>query len=441
MPASNVRQTIRIMRDSFMDLLIRMADTKGGLGIPVSAGMGFSEIRASLFLEKVMRQRCKQTALILIVFSILLNGCGKSPDSAEGGDGASRSGTSRGRQSSERGLSDNAHPSVGTARPKRVYLVQSYEDDNVCGVPQGEGIIEALKAEYGNDFIIKTHYMNTKTVNSAREAMEADAERVLDEVRLFEPDVVFTVDDNAFREVGLKLVGQSFPVVFSGMNAQPEVYNSQRAFLDADGVPNSNVTGVYEKLHVQASLSVMKGLMPDLKKVVALLDETPTGRAIHIQLRKELENNITGVEMELRHVDTIEGLLKEVEAINNDPSVGAIYNVVLSVKDQAGESVSMKTTFREFLQHSNKPGMALNFAFCKLGLFGGASVDFADMGRMAGEMGIKLMKGHDIASMPIHSPEKYLMTFNNARAKRLGIAIPEEVLSVAVLYTEEPLLR
>ncbi len=330
---------------------------------------------------------------------------------------------------------------LSNADAVRVYIVQSYECDNVCGQPQEKGIVDVLTKEYGKALVIKTHYMDTKTVNSAKEAMQADAERVLGEISLFSPDIVFTVDDNAFREVGLKLVGNKYPVVFTGMNAQPEVYNQQVCFLDEQGLPNSNVTGVYEKLHVQTSLSVVKGILPDLKKVVALLDNTPTGKAIAIQLKKELENNPTGIEMELRHVGTIDELLEQIDQTNKDPDVGAIYNIVLSVKDQDGQSVGMKTTFKKSLENSKKPSMALNFAFCKLGLFGGASVDFKDMGQNAARMGIRILNGTPIQLLPIYSPKKYLITFNYSRAQSLGIAIPNEILSAAILYNEEPLLK
>ena len=194
------------------------------------------------------------------------------------------------------GLGSSESFAANAEQPK-VYIVQSYESDNVCGRPQEEGIVEILEKEYGERLVIRTHYMDTKTVNSAKEAMQADAAKVLQEIEVFGPDIVFTVDDNAFREVGLKLVGRSFPVVFTGMNAQPEVYNAKIPFLDSNGIPNANITGVYEKLHVQTSLNVVKGILPDLKKVVALLDNTTTGYAVEAQLQKELENNTTGVAM------------------------------------------------------------------------------------------------------------------------------------------------
>ncbi|CAN2041704.1 ABC transporter or sensor sytem substrate-binding protein [Candidatus Magnetomoraceae bacterium gMMP-15] len=318
----------------------------------------------------------------------------------------------------------------------KVYIVQSYEDNNVCGLPQGNGIINAFKAEFNEKLFIKTHYMNTKTINSTKDKMEIDAKQVLAEIDSLEPSIVFTIDDNAFREIGLKLIGKPFPVIFSGMNTQPEVYNQKKTFLDENGIPTANITGVYEKLHVQTSLGVIKAILPDTKKVIALLDSTPTGMAIAIQLKKELKNNMHGINTEIRHIKTMQEYINEIDKINNDDSVSAVYNVVLSLENEAGTHVDMRRIFKVFLTNSKKPALALNFAFCKMGLFGGASVDFAQMGSIAGKMGIKVLKGWNIKTLPIQEADNYLITFNLARAGMLKITIPDDIMGVAIIYNK-----
>jgi hypothetical protein len=125
------------------------------------------------------------------------------------------------------------------AKPDRikVFIVQSYEKDHVCGSPQGKGIETSLAKEFKDRLDIKNHFMSTKTINSTPEKMQQEARIVLSEVESFKPDMVFMVDDDAFREVGLKLIEQSYPVIFSGMNAQPENYSKNVPFLDGDGRP------------------------------------------------------------------------------------------------------------------------------------------------------------------------------------------------------------
>jgi hypothetical protein len=49
----------------------------------------------------------------------------------------------------------------------KVFILQSYEQDHVCGTPQGKGIETALAKEFNGRLDIRAHFMNTKTINSA----------------------------------------------------------------------------------------------------------------------------------------------------------------------------------------------------------------------------------------------------------------------------------
>ena len=168
----------------------------------------------------------------------------------------------------EEGKGKRSH---GPAEKMKAFILHSDEEDHVCGAPQGRGITESLRKEFKDGIQIRSHFMNTKTINSAPDKMKTEALLVLREVASFKPNVVFVLDDDAFREVGLKLNGKSHAVIFSGLNGQPENYSKTTPFLDSKGRPSSNITGVYEKLHFQTALNVMRGVIPDLKKIVPVL--------------------------------------------------------------------------------------------------------------------------------------------------------------------------
>ena len=322
----------------------------------------------------------------------------------------------------------------------RAYIVHSYEIDHVCGVPQGEGVEKRLRETFGDKVLLKKHFMNTKTINGTPEKMKKDALRVLQDINQFKPSIVFTIDDNAFREVGLKLVGRNFPVIFTGLNGQPEIYNNKVRFLNAKGIPNKNITGVYENLHFETAINAMKGVNPNLNKVVALLDESPTGRAIRIQIQKELDTGRIDTHVIFRHVGTMSAFRDVIAEINADDTVQAVYPVVLSVEGDSKTRLGFKSTLKVFLENSKKPGMALNFAFARLGLFGGASVDFGAMGRQAGQMGIESLNGKAADRLPIQAAQEYLITFNISRAEMLGIQIPDELIGAAIIYDHMALL-
>jgi ABC-type uncharacterized transport system substrate-binding protein len=62
------------------------------------------------------------------------------------------------------------------------------------------------------------------------------------------------------------------------------------------------------------------------------------------------------------------------------------------------------------------------------------------MGKQAGVMGGKWLKGNRIQDLPIESAEKYLITFNKGVADRLKIKIPDELIATAIIYDSIALL-
>jgi ABC-type uncharacterized transport system substrate-binding protein len=75
--------------------------------------------------------------------------------------------------------------------------------------------------------------------------------------------------------------------------------------------------------------------------------------------------------------------------------------------------------------------MSLNYFFSKLGLYGGAAVDFTSMGRMAGEKVARILNGEKAGSLPIEDARDYAIVFNQRRARQLNIAIPTPLLTAA----------
>lgn len=323
---------------------------------------------------------------------------------------------------------------------KRAFIVHSYENNHVCGIPQSNGIESVLRAHFGTSLTIKSHFMDTKTTNSTPVKMQAEARKVLQAIETFKPDIVFTIDDNAFREVGLHLAGKPFPVVFSGMNGQPATYNKKVPFLDDEMRPAENIAGVYEKLHFRTALNVMRGVDPELKHVIALLDKSPTGNAIRIQMQKELLEEGSDTQVTFKQVGTLSAYLHEIDKINRDNSIQAVYPVVLSIKNEQGESIGFRDTIKTFIQKSEKPGMALNFAFARLGLFGGASVDFGAMGSQAAHLGVKLLEGENIRNLSIETAHEHLITFNIARARMLNITISDDIIGAAEIFSKMEIL-
>jgi ABC-type uncharacterized transport system substrate-binding protein len=332
-----------------------------------------------------------------------------------------------------------------TPQTKRIYIVQSYEKGHVCGEPQAEGILEALAAggwTAGKNLTARSYYMDTYRTNAAPEAMQREGQKALAEIADFKPEIVFALDDAAARQVMMPLVGRSdMSLVFSGMNGQPEMYNGIKKFMDSRAHPGGNVTGVYEKLYAAQSLKVMAQAVPGLRggKAVMITDFSPTGNGLTKQFDLELAD-MTEVKWEVRRVKDWTDYMALIEALNKDETVKVIYPVALTLPTEGGGRYAAAQIYDWTITNSRKPEMAINYFFARMGLFGGAVVNFGAMGKLAGQKGAKILNGTKAGDLPIEDAPDYAIVFNLKRAGDLGIEIPPRVLAAASAIYKDNLL-
>jgi putative ABC transport system substrate-binding protein len=328
---------------------------------------------------------------------------------------------------------------------RRVYIVQSYEKGHVCGEPQAEGIIEALGAGgwmVGRNLTVRSYYMDTYRNNATPDAMLREGQRALAEIAEFKPDIVFVLDDAAVRFVMLPLLGRTdLSVVFSGMNGQPEMYDGLKKYMDSRAHPGGNATGVYEKLYAAQSLKVMAQAVPGLSdgKVVMITDMSPTGNALTKQFDLELTGQ-TDVKWEVRRVKDWAEYMKLIEELNGDATVKAIYPVALTLPVDGGGRYAAAEIYDWTIAHSKKPEMAINYFFARMGLFGGAVINFGTMGKLAGQKGAKILSGTKAGDLPIEDAPDYAIVFNLKRANDLGIQISPRVLAAASAVYRDDLM-
>ncbi|MCF8044427.1 MAG: hypothetical protein K9J83_01100 [Desulfarculaceae bacterium] len=320
---------------------------------------------------------------------------------------------------------------------KKVFIVHSYEKNHVCGQPQHDGVVKALnEAGWNADENLETavHYMDTKRKNNTPELIQQQARIVHKKINAFNPDLLVTLDDNAFRTVALPMAGESPDIVFSGMNGQPEDYNRTRTFMENRKNPGHNITGIYEKLHIREAVKVLSNLL-DIRKVLILDDPSPTGKAIARQVELELASDPSGsplpCETVNRTVNTWEEFCNVIDMVNKTPEIDSFYLGTLLLKDSAGNTHTAPEIIEHTIRHAEKPAIGLNYAFIKMGLYGGASVDFFEMGYQAGRKAAAILDGADPGAMSIEDAKRVALVFNLSRAEELGLEIPKDILLAA----------
>ena len=81
--------------------------------------------------------------------------------------------------------------------------------------------------------------------------------------------------------------------------------------------------------------------------------------------------------------------------------------MALTLATEEGGRVTAPGIFRWTLANSSKPEIPLNYYFCKLGLFGGASVDFKSMGKHAGIQVAAILEGEPAGNLAIVEAPDY----------------------------------
>jgi ABC-type uncharacterized transport system substrate-binding protein len=237
----------------------------------------------------------------------------------------------------------------------RVLILHSYEHNHVCGQPQHDGVVAMLKKTgfiENQNLELQLYYMDTKRKNNTPELIKKQADIALQKIKLFKPDVLVTLDDNAFKWVALQLVDTDISVVFSGVNGQPEMYQQQKPFMFSRDNPGHNITGVYEKLHIVDAMRVHSRLFPGFQKLKIITDQSPTGKAINTQIKLELEPADISVGWEMNVVKDWEEYQAEILSANTDPKIGAIYPVALLLKDKKGNVYTAPEIFKWTIQMS-----------------------------------------------------------------------------------------
>jgi len=315
---------------------------------------------------------------------------------------------------------------------KRIFILHSYDKNHVCGKPQSLGVQSALlKAGYGvDDLLFESYAMDTKKTNTTAELIHQQAVIALDKIKKFKPDILVTLDDNAFRTVALELVDTDIQIVFSGMNNIPERYNQVVRWLDTLDKPGRNITGVYEKIHFSNAVKVQKNILPGLEKIRIISDNSPTGRALIRQVKTEIEREPIPAEADFFITDSWEEY-QQIILASNESDIDTLYPIALRLTDKNGQTFTATEILTWTGKNSKIPSIPLNFAFVKLGLFGGAGVDFKSMGQQAGEIVVKVLTGKTAGEIPIEDAKRYALVFNVNRAEDLGIQIPSDILLAA----------
>ena len=301
---------------------------------------------------------------------------------------------------------------LGCIKPsEKVLLIFSYHPEHPWVVEETRGAEDILE-ERGVE--TEKFYLDTKR-NTSAEWKEEVAEEAVRKIDDFKPDLVIVFDDNACELVAKEYIGESLPFVFCGMNGEPEDY----------GFPAQNITGVIERHHLEATIELLKQLVPDVEELAIISDDSPTSQAFITSVK----NIIPPIEIsEFYTTNDFDAWKAEVQELQTKVDAIGIYVYHTIKENSEEESLPPEDVLGWTLENSELPDFTFSDFTVRDGVLCGVTVSGYEQGMTAAEIAIRILNGETPADIPIECPEKGTPMINRIRAEELNIEIPADVL-------------
>ncbi|BCS94943.1 hypothetical protein DSLASN_05750 [Desulfoluna limicola] len=327
--------------------------------------------------------------------------------------------------------------SSAVADTKRVLILQSYHAEYPWVTDVNQGIRDALEEERfteGDNLTLTTFYMDTKR-HTDDAWKQAKAREALALIKSLSPDVIVASDDNAQSLVVRYLKDTSWPVVFTGVNADPRDYG----FLDSLEAPGHNVTGCLERERFQGSIRLLKRVIPDASRIAVISDNGPTSRPILRRIKTQATEsnlNITGIKA-ASSFEEWKQFVREMQT-RADALVVVTYHVVTNEK---GEEVPPGEVLRWTLENNRLPEVGFWKWAVEDGLLLSEAISGFQQGYHAGTLAAFILDGQAPREFAVTTPQRGERCINLSRAEALGIAIPRDLQTVTTLFKTQRVVK
>lgn len=283
---------------------------------------------------------------------------------------------------------------------------------------QLEGFQEEMR---GVNVTYRTFQMDTKRNSSASQKEQKGKEaRAL--IESWQPDLVYTSDDDAQQYVVKPYVNGKIPFVFSGVNADPALYGFRGS---------ANVTGVIEQEHFVESIRLIKKMAPGAKRIALVFDDSP----MWIPVRERIMAAMAKLpEMQIVASDTLltfaDYKAKLAEYQTSADIIGTLG--IFNLRDERGKNVSYQEVQKWTVEHSKLPDFAFWVDRVHYGTLAAVTVSEREQGRAAGRIARQiLLEGRPASAFEMRPTNKGVPVISLARAKKLGLILDAELLLTA----------
>lgn len=197
----------------------------------------------------------------------------------------------------------------------------------------------------------------------------------------------------------------------------------------AYGLTGENIAGISLDIPIERQLDVYRAMVSDMRALGAIYD--PQKSAAFVAEAKAIAERI-GLTLHTREVTSRKEVPSALRALLREEEIDALWMIP---DDTVVTPESFKFLLLTSFEH-DLPFLAASDIFVKVGALASLTPDYADVGRQGCELATALTSGQTSpARINVVVPAKINLSINLKTARKIGLAIPEEVIATAdVVY-------
>jgi len=317
------------------------------------------------------------------------------------------------------------HASPGTP-PHKVFLLFSYQKGLFWHTNAEKGFRDALK---GYPIVTESFYMDTKRHPEAEWILKVSKEAIR-KIDAFHPDVLVGFDDNACHYVLTHYLGTSLPMVFLGVNREPEEYGFVRYSRRHPGL---NVTGILERHYFLQTIQLFSKLIGHpVHRIGLVSDSSATSHTMITNFMRIAKKHKLPIAF-FKFAYSFPGWEGIIQNAQGKVDLLIIYNCE-GLKGKENKDISSDKVIAWTVAHNRVPEVSFFGRYIREGFLGGIVLTGCYQGFYAGKKVLKIFHGTPPGDIPIDHPPVGTIALNIKRARDLGLRIPLGILHSATLY-------
>lgn len=282
---------------------------------------------------------------------------------------------------------------------KRVLFISSY-NENFLSVPdQINGIREIFDPL---NIQLDIEYMDTIRFET-KENIRLFYDLIKYKTEYLKPyDAVIVGDDSAlqFAMDYQEDLFKNLPIVFLGVN---DYDRAERAGA------NPYITGIVEEMFLKDNIGFGLKINPDAKRVVAVVDDTMTGKGDKVQFYK---NEGIFKQLSFEDINVSKYSFQELESVFENIGDDTILLYLSMYTDKNGDTLTIPEAADILREHTQVPILRAEVGGVGQGILGGKMVSYLESGKLAAHMLLEVFGGTPIESLSIVTDSPYVYTFD-----------------------------